>query len=346
VPQDATKQTAAAAAMVHLLEGAAIARIVHTAAELGLADQLGDAEHDAASLAGMIGCHAPSLARLLRALAAVGVVYETTDRCYALTPLGATLRSDRPGSMRAWARFALSEYADLPWRALDHAIRTGENVFQHQFGTDIWSFRSAHPDYSSLFDEAMQSFTLVVNQTVALHYPFNGIGWVIDVGGGNGTLLLSVLERHPNMRGTVYELPHVATRAREHIAAAGFASRCEVIAGDALVEVPKGADAYMLKSVIHGREDDAALTILRNCRDVMPNHAKLLLIERLLPEQIDPDDLRNRSYFIADLNMMLSPGGRERTEAEYRRLLSDAGLRCSRVVRTPSLSAIIEADAA
>jgi hypothetical protein len=192
----------------------------------------------------------------------------------------------------------------------------------------------------------MQSLTLAVNRSVASNYAFAGFGWVVDVGGGNGALLLSVLERHPTMRGTVYELPHVAARAREHILAAGLASRCEVIAGDALAGVPKGADAYMLKSVIHGREDDTALTILRNCHDAMSAHAKLLLIERLLPEQIDSDDLRDRSYFISDLNMMLSPGGRERTEAEYRSLLSDAGLRCSRIVRTPSLSAIIEADAA
>jgi hypothetical protein len=192
----------------------------------------------------------------------------------------------------------------------------------------------------------MQSLTLAVNQALASNYPFVGFGWVVDVGGGNGALLLSVLERHPTMRGTVYELPHVAASAREHIAAAGLASRCEVIEGDALAGVPKGGDAYVLKSVIHGREDDAALTILRNCRDAMPAHAKLLLIERLLPEQIDPDDLRSRSFFISDLNMMLSPGGRERTEAEYRRLLSDAGLRSGRIIHTPSLSAIIEANAA
>ena len=345
MPPDETKQADAAGAMMRLLEGAAVARLIYTAAELGLADHLGDTERDAASLADATGTHAPSLARLLRALTAVGVVRETADRHYTLTPLGAALRSGRSGSMRAWARFALSEYADRPWRGLDHAIRTGENVFQHQFGMDIWSFRSAHPDYSRLFDEAMRSFTLAVNQTVALNYSFNGLGWVIDVGGGNGALLLSVLERHPNMRGTVYELPHVAARAREHIAAAGLTSRCEVIAGDALVEVPRGADAYMLKSIIHGREDDAALGILRNCRDAMPAHARLLLIERLLPEQIDPDDFRSQSHFISDLNMMLSPGGRERTEAEYRRLLSDAGLGRCQIVHTPSLSSIIEADA-
>jgi hypothetical protein len=346
MPLEKNKRADAADAMMHLLAGSSVARIIYTAAELGLADHLGDAGCDAAALAGATGTHAPSLARLLRALAAVGVVHETADRRYTLTPLGATLRSGRSGSMRAWARFALSEYADRPWRALDHAIRTGENVFQREFGTDIWTFRSAHPDYSGLFDEAMQSLTLAVNRAVASNYAFAGFGWVVDVGGGNGALLLSVLERHPTMRGTVYELPHVAARAREHILAAGLASRCEVIAGDALAGVPKGADAYMLKSVIHGREDDTALTILRNCHDAMSAHAKLLLIERLLPEQIDSDDLRDRSYFISDLNMMLSPGGRERTEAEYRSLLSDAGLRCSRIVRTPSLSAIIEADAA
>ncbi len=149
-----------------------------------------------------------------------------------------------------------------------------------------------------------------------------------------------------SMRGTVFELPHAAPRVREHIAATELTLRCEVIMGDALVGVPEGADAYMLKSVIHGRDDHAASTILRNCRDAMQSHAKLLLIERLLPEQIDPDDLRNRSFFMSDMNMMLSPGGRERTETEYRCLLSNAGLRLNCIIRTPSLSAIIEADPA
>jgi hypothetical protein len=241
-------------------------------------------------------------------------------------------------------RFQLSEYADRPWRALEKAIRTGENAFRHEFGTDIWGFRSTHPDYSKLFDAAMQSLTLAVNQAVASNYEFGELNWVIDVGGGNGALLLSVLERNPALRGTVLELPHVAERAREHITAAGLTLRCEVIAGDALLGVPEGADVYMLKSVIHGRENNAASTILRNCRNAMQSHAKLLLIERLLPEHIDPNDLRSRSFFMSDLNMMLNPGGCERTEPEYRYLLSNAGLRLNRIINTPSLSVIIEAD--
>jgi hypothetical protein len=346
MPPDQTKHDDPADAMMHLVMGSSVARVIYTAAELGLADCLGDAGIDAASLAQATGTHAPSLARLMRALAAVGIVRETADGIYKLTPLGATLRSGQPGSMRAWVRFQLSEYADRPWRALERAIRTGENAFQREFGMDIWSFRSAHPDYSALFDDAMQSLTLAINQAVATKYRFAGLDWVIDVGGGNGALILSVLERYPTMHGTVFELPHVAERAREHIGTAGLASRCEVVAGDALVGVPEGADAYMLKSVIHGRDDDAASAILRNCRDAMRDSARLLLIERLPAEQIDPDDLRNRLFFISDLNMMLNTDGRERTEEEYRSLLSSAGLHLNRIIRTPGLSAIIEADPA
>lgn len=346
MPSGQAEHGGAADAMMHLVMGSSVARLIHTAAELGLADCLDDAGTDAASLAQATGTHAPSLVRLMRALAAVGIVQETADRHYKLTPLGATLRSGQPGSMRAWARYQLSEYADRPWRALEHAIRTGENAFQREFGMDIWSFRSAHPEYSALFDDAMQSLTLAVNRTVTSNYRFDGLDWVIDVGGGNGALILSVLQRYPTMRGTVFELPHVAERARENIAAAGLASRCDVIAGDALAGVPEGADAYMLKSVIHGRDDDAASTILRNCRDAIRSAARLLMVERLPPERIDPDDLRNRFFFISDLNMMLSPSGRERTEEEYRCLLSNAGLRLNRIIRSPGLSAIIEADRA
>jgi len=342
---DRMKPTDAATVMMHLIAGASVSHIIRAAAELGLADQFGGGEMDAVSLALASGSHAPSLARLLRTLAAIGIVRETAERRYTLTSLGAVLRSDEPGSMRAWARFYMNEESDRPWRSLAHAVSTGDNAFHRAFGTDAWTFRSTHPEYSALFDEAMQSFTLSVNQTVAAHYPFDGVRWVVDVGGGNGALLLAILQQNTDLSGTVFELPHVAEAAKRHISAAGLESRCEVIAGDALAGVPAGADIYILKSVIHGREDAAALTILRHCRQAMMAQGKLLLIERVLPERIDPDDPGTRSSFISDLNMMLIPGGLERTETEYRHLLSDAGLRLRRIVHTPGPSRIIEADA-
>jgi len=335
---------AAAIAMAQLLNGAWIARVIHTAAELGIADHLGENPQDAISLADATTAHAPSLARLLRALAAVGVVHETEDRRYTLTPLGATLQSDRPGSMRGWARLILSEIDEFPWRALTDAVRTGDYAFERAFGTDAWTYRATHPEASKLFDEAMQSLTQSANAAVVTSYPFESFQWIVDIGGGNGALLLSILERHPAARGTVFELAHVIEHARERIAAAKVTDRCDAVEGDAMTTVLPRADAYLLKGVIHGRDDAEAVGIYRNCRSAMPAHAKLLIMERVLPERVDPDDPRSRANVLVDINMMLmSPGGRERTEVEHRQLLEQAGLQIERIVPTPSPLAIIQA---
>ena len=169
---------------------------------------------------------------------------------------------------------------------------------------------------------------------------------MVDVGGGNGGLLLPVLERHPHLRATIFDLPHVADAARHRIAAAGLADRCDAVGGDAFVEVPSGADAYVLKGVIHDWEGKEAIAILRTCRAAMPKGARLLLIERILPEQIDQDDASTRAKFLADINMFVNPGGRERTEAEFRDLLGQAGLRLTAVVKVPAPQAIMEVDLA
>jgi hypothetical protein len=344
---DQTPNTEAAAAMERLLAGVWVARIVQAAAELGLADHFGDKAQNAAFLASATGTHAPSLARLLRALAAIGIVHEVDGRHYTLTPLGVTLRTDQPGSMRAWARLKLCDAFERPWHGLTHTVRTGDNAFNHLFGTDVWTYRSTHPDFSSLFNAAMQSLTQGTDAAIGMEYPFGEFGWIVDIGGGNGSLLFPILERHPAMRGTIVELPHVAAQTRERISAAGLAARCDAVDGDALTtEVPAGADAYVLKLVIHGKTDDNAAAIMRNCRAAMPAHARLLIIERLLPEQIDPNDARTRAGFLADLNMMLTPGGKERTEGEFRRLIAEAGLRFVRVISTAGTSPIIEAEPA
>jgi hypothetical protein len=316
--QDQTERAKAALAMHHLLAGGWVAQIIYTAAELGLADHFGEEAKDVASLASATATHPPSLLRLLRALAGVGVLRETEDRCYTLTSLGATLRADQPGSMRPWARFILGDEMARTWRALPHTVRTGDIGFRHAFGTDQRNYLATHPDFAMLFNAAMLSGTQGVNAEIAAHYPFRNFGWIVDVGGGIGTLLLPILDRHPEMRGTIFEFPDVAAQARERIAAAGLAARCNAVDGDARITIPAGADAYVMKSVLHGRTDDEAEAILRNCRHAMPAQAKLLIIERLLPDRIGPDDALARENLLSDINMMVATGGgRERTEVEY-----------------------------
>jgi DNA-binding HxlR family transcriptional regulator len=334
--------TSEAATIMRLLYGQAVARVIHAAAEIGLADHLNEQPVDASSLAEATSTHAASLARFLRVLAAIGMVHETDDRRYSITPLGATLRTSAD-SMRAFARVQFTEMHQRPWEALPEALRTGAHAFRQIFGTDLWSYRAAHPEVSALFNEAMQSVVQGLHTSLAAHYPFGNFQWILDVGGGNGSLLISILEQNPSVRGTLFEFPHVAPKAREHIAAVGLVSRCEVVEGDASVSVPPGADAYMLKHVIHGR-DDAAAVILRNCRAALPKHGKVIVIERVLPERIDPADEWVVVDFIADLNMMLVPGGRERTEAEYSELFARAGLHINRIIPTSGYVSIIEAD--
>jgi hypothetical protein len=336
----------AASAMMNLLNGAWAARLVHAAAELGIADHLGEEPRDAAFLATATRCHTPSLARLLRALTAIGVLHETDDRRYALTPLGATLRSEVPGSMRAWALLFFSDDQGKAWEALPHAVRTGEHAFRHIFGADQWARLAARPEAARLFDAGMQSMTQGVNGPLITHYPFGNYKWIVDVGGGNGALLLPMLSQHPTMRVTVFDLPHVADAARRHIAEQGLSDRCEAVSGDAFVAVPPGADAYVLKGVIHDWEDEEAIAILRTCRAAMRADSTLLLIDRILPERIDPTDALTQAKFITDINMFINPGGRERTEAEFRDLLSRGGLRLARVIPMPCPQAVMEVEIA
>src|SRR6516162_3186875 len=227
--------------LMRLVTGAWAARLVHTAIELGIADHLASGPSGVDCLAAHIGAHAPSLARLLRALTAIGVLHESEGRLYSLTPLGVTLRSNVPGSMRAWVLF--SDDQGTAWEALSHAVRTGELAFRHIFGTDMWTRLAERPEAARLFDEAMQSITQ--GASGLLNYPFEKFGWIVDVGGGNGSLLLPVLEAHPAMRATIFDLPHVADAARSRIAEAGLSDRCEAVGGDAFVAVPAGADAYV-----------------------------------------------------------------------------------------------------
>jgi hypothetical protein len=346
MPPDQT-QSADADTMERLLAGAWVARIIQAAAELGLADHFGKEAQDVASLAAATDTHAPSLARLLRGLASFGIVHETDNRRYTLTPLGATLRTNHPGSMRAWARLTMQEAFERPWQEMTHAVRTGDNAFRHVFGMDARTYRSTNPDFLTLFNDAMRSLTQGTNAAIGTEYPFGDFGWIVDIGGGIGSLLLPILERHPAMRGTIVELPHVAVQTRKHIVAAGLGTRCEAVDGDArMTEIPVGADAYVLKLVLHGYTDNDATAILRSCRAAMPTHAKLLIIESVLSERIDSNNAREQAGFLSDLNMMLSPGGQERTEAEYRRLLVEAGLRLNHVVHTSSVSDIVEAEPA
>jgi hypothetical protein len=343
MPQDTTG-TAEGIEIMRMLAGAWVARIINVAAELALADAIGEGAQSPDAIAAATETHPPSIARLLRALAAVGVLHEHSNNHYSLTPLGMVLRSDHPRSVRAWARVIMSDETVRPWKEMRYSLRTGQNAFEHVFGRDPWSYRANHPEYSALFNEAMQALTEGPNALVSAHYPFGEFNTIVDIGGGNGALLITILSKYSNVRGIIFELPHVASAARAHLESAGLSDRCEVVAGNAIGTIPPAADAYILKHVIHGRPDAEAVEILRNCRLAMLAQGKIILVERILPERIEHGDNTIQRAFLADINMLVAAGGKERTEKEYVDLLTHAGLRLSRILSTPSPLSLIEAE--
>jgi O-methyltransferase domain len=311
---------------------------VGVAVELGLAERLAAGSRTAADLAAEVGAHASSLRRLLRALVAIGAVAADGSDRYSLTPLGEEMKQDRLGPS---ARFFNSEHHWQSWLHLDHSIRTGERAFDFVYGMRNWDYYSTHPGEAAIFDAAMSSITGPVSKAVAASYDFLRFQIVADIGGGDGTLLAEILTRHPSARGVLFDLPNVVERARKKLAASGLLDRCELVGGSFLDKVPPGASVYIMKTIIHDWEEPAVGTILERCRAAVgDSDAPLLLVERVLPEKIGPDDLDD---LLADLDMLANPGGQERTESEYAALLKRAGFKLERIIPTPTPFKIVEA---
>jgi hypothetical protein len=328
--------------MLQLISGFWVSRALYVAAKLDIADLLAEGPKGSEELAKATGTHAPSLYRVLRALASVGVFAQEEQGRFALTPLGATLRTDVPGSLRAWATVQLGDEHYQAWGELMHSVQTGEIAFDQVFGIGVWQHRAQHPAHAQLFDAAMANFIGVVNAAVLASYPFATIEKIVDVGGGDGSLLVALLQAHPRMQGVLFDLPHVAEKATQRISAAGLAGRCEIIAGDGFASVPSGGDAYVLSRVIHDWDDEHSVAILKNCHRAMTDQSRLLLIERVLPSRVEPSSVA-QALVLSDLNMMVMNGGRERMEAEYHTLCTAAGLRVVQILPTQSPMSVIEA---
>jgi O-methyltransferase domain/Dimerisation domain len=334
-----TKETPATTLM-RLVMGAQVSQAIHVAAAMGIADLLSDGPRTSDELAAETDAHAGSLYRLLRALASVGVFREDQQKRFALAPLGELLRSDVPGSLRGWAAFVGRPYFRAAWSELEYSVRTGKNAFGHVHGTDVWSYRAEHPDESEIFDRAMESLTASSNRALLDAYDFGRFESVVDVGGGNGALLSVLLVDYPAMRGILFDQPHVVANARSTLDAAGVADRCTVVGGSFFEEVPAGGDAYAMKSILHDWDDPEAAAILRVCRSAMSEAARLLLIERIVG--VVNEDPRTK---FSDLNMLVAPGGRERTIEEWRALLESTGFGLVGTNPTASGLAVIEARA-
>jgi SAM-dependent methyltransferase len=279
----------------------------------------------------------PSLYRVLRALASVGVFEEMADREFGLTPMAECLRSDVPGSLRA---MAILSGEDLFWRCwgdIFRCVKTGDPAVGRLHEMSLFDYLATDPGLASVFDDAMSGWSAQTAPAVLEAFDFSAIGTLVEIGGGHGRLLTSILAAHPAMRGIVFDGPEVVADALEGIEAARFQDRCEVVGGDLFDAVPEGGDAYILRHVIHDWDEPRATTILRNCRRAMRSGGRLLLVEIVIP----PGNGRSLGKLL-DLEMLVLAGGRERTEAEYRALLAAAGFRLERIFPTASPVSVLE----
>ncbi len=327
------RELPASAQLMQMITGKWIARSISAAADLGVADQLVGGPRSIAEIAEAVGAHEPSLYRLLRALASVGIFEEIAPRQFGLTPLAEALRSDSPDSIRNFARFVGMPMTWDAWRPFTETVRTGKTGVGLNGIENPFDYLQEHPDQAALFNAAMTDFSRLAGPAVAEAYDFGGIHKLVDVGGGHGFLLAAVLARYPGLTGVLFDLPKVIDGARAN----GLPERCETASGSFFDSVPGGADAYMMKHIIHDWDEERATLILRNCRSAIAPNGKLLVIEMVVPAGNDPSLVK-----LLDLEMLAIPGGRERTEAEYRDLYASTGFELTKIVPTKSPVCVIE----
>jgi len=328
-------------ALYRMITGFYVSQAIYVMARLGIADFLSSGPLNADDLAQLSKTHAPSLNRVLRLLAAADVFTEDNEGRFALTPIGDHLRAGVPGSMRA-AALLFGGITQRAWGDLLYSVKTGEPAFHRVFGQDSFAYFAQHPEEAANFDAAMGDFTSQIAAAVAKCYDFSGFHRVVDVGGGNGALLVGILTAHSSLKGTLFDLPQVVERAHPRLRQLGFADRCDVMAGDFFAGVPGGADAYLLKHVIHDWADERAVAILKNCRKAMRPATKLLIVEGVYPPHIDQSEA-SRGAAANDVNMLVCTGGRQRSEAEFRSLYALAGFTLSRIISTDlAFASIIE----
>jgi SAM-dependent methyltransferase len=322
--------------LIQLVQGGAMAQMVCAGAELGIADLLASGPKHVTELAQATQAHAPLLRRLLRALVTLGVCTECGNDSFVLLPRGDVLRSDVANSVRSWVLW-FGQHQWSSWGQLAHNVKTGETRRGAGFG-----FLDRDPQAAARFNGAMVELTRLVAKDLVRAYDFTGLKRVLDVGGGCGTLLAAILDAYADLHGTLLEMPHAAEAARRHLAESGVSDRCDLVTGSFFDAIPPGADVYVLKHIIHDWDDERAAFILRNCRRAAAPDARLLLIERIMPLRLEASPV-HRTVVYADMAMLVGPGGRERTEDEFRLLLEGAGFGLSRVIATAQGYNILEA---
>ena len=313
-------------------------QIVYVAAKLGLADHLAKGPMNANQLAELTATHPPSLYRLMRTLASLGILTEDSSHRFSLTPVGEAMKTGAPGSARATILTIASPWWVSGFGELMYSVQTGKSGFEKMVGMPIFDWFAKNPEEASLFNETMVGIHGAEPAAVAAAYDFSETKTIVDVGGSTGNLLTTILGSFPESRGTIFDMPHVVRDASSLIQARGLTDRVTIKAGSFFESVPSGGDAYMLSHIIHDWSEEQCLTILGNCKRAMNPSSRLLIIEMVLPSGDTPHPGK-----MLDMMMLVGPGGRERTAEEYDELLSKASLQITRVVPTESAVSVVEA---
>jgi hypothetical protein len=331
-------EATAAQQVMQLSTGYIASTVIYIAVKLRIPDKLASGSCRVADLARETGVSEDALYRVLRLLASLGVFEETAPREFGNNVTSSLLRSDTPGSMYAMTLWMSDPMHFQVYANAMYSVDTGKPAIEKTFGMPVFEYFPRNPEESEIFNNAMTAFSAMVIPAVLEAYDFSGIGTLIDIAGGHGRVLTTILQRYPSMRGVLFDLDHVIAGARPHIAELGRADRCRTVSGDFFKAVPEGGDAYIMKHIIHDWDDDRAGVILRNIRKAMNPGGRVILIESVVLPGNQPDFAK-----IIDVEMLLLPGGRERTEQEFRDLFARSGFELTRIVPTKSPLSVIEA---
>lgn len=323
--------------LMQMLWGFAASRAIGVTAELRIADLLEDGAKTADELAQRTGVHARSLYRVLRACASIGVFSEDNEKKFSLTLLAEPLLSNAPGSLRAFAEMVTCDWQFQTWAALPYSVKTGKPSFNKVHGKSSFDYFWSNEKAGKVFNDAMTSNSAFASVAVVNAYDFSSISKLVDVGGGHGFLLASILAKFGNVKGVLYDTPAIVAEAEKLLKEHGVKERCETAGGDFFKSVPAGGDAYIMKHIIHDWNDEQCITILQNCRQSMADGGKVLVVEMVVPEGNEPSPAK-----LLDLQMLQYLPGCERTEKEYSELLDKAGLKLTRIIPTMSPFSIIE----
>lgn len=337
-PAQTQTRPAALDPLLQMIFGSVVTQMIAVAARLDLADLLAEGARSVDDLAAATHTHAPSLYRLMRALASVGIFAETESRRFALTPLAGRLQSDAPFSLKGFAVLFGSEFYYRSWPNLLYSVQTGESALELSYGLNLFDYLHQHPADAAIFNEAMTSVSGREAAAVRDAYDFSGLQTLVDVGGGHGVLLTTILKANPLLYGILFDRPPVVAGAGPLLQQEGVTDRCQVVGGDFFTEIPAGADAYILKYILHDWDAGRARNILENCRAAVVPGGRVLVVDTVIPAGNTPFLGKLRDIVM----LSMTPGGVERTEAEFRELFSGAGFQLNRVIPTQSIVSIIE----